>query len=471
MRKTLRCSLLLLGAACAKEASTPQEQPAGAGGGGPVELWAPGVVYPAPREQGPRGLLDLRGLVHAHSYWSHDACDGEPVKDGVRDPVCFEDFRRGLCQAQHDFVFLTDHPDGFRDADFPGALLYREEKGDVLVMRDAAPVANFAGCPDGSAALIAAGTEGGMMPVGLEGHAAEPAGRGAVYGDRTEEAAATLRAAGAIVLLAHPEDFTIDELQALPVDGFEMFNLHANTFKNVARVLQLLTALEDPAAKLPAPDASLLAFVSEDDAYLQRWGSILARGERVVSTMGTDCHRNSFPALMADGERVDSYRRMMIWFSNHLLVRPEADGRWDDLHLKEALREGRLYGALEALGYPVGFDAHATTTDGVIHELGAIVPFTGAPTIHVTAPGVRGLDPSRPAPVLRVRILRAIEGGFEEVASGPGPTLDYAPDRAGVYRAEIRMLPRHLVDRLGDWSAEALATDLPWIYGNPFYVR
>ena len=40
---------------------------------------------------------------------------------------------------------------------------------------------------------------------------------------------------------------------------------------------------------------------------------------RAVTTVGTDCHRNTFPQLLPDGERIDSYRRMMLW-TNDVLV-------------------------------------------------------------------------------------------------------------------------------------------------------
>src|SRR5690606_41948886 len=117
-------------------------------------------------------------------------------------------------------------------------------------------------------------------------------------------------------------------------------------------------ALDDPAS-LPASDLVLLPILNEDDLYLSRWGTVLSRDHRAVTTIGTDCHQNTFPQLLPDGERVDSYRRMMGWMSNHLLVKPEADGSWDDSHLEDALAAGRLYGVFEVFGYPTGFDFRA----------------------------------------------------------------------------------------------------------------
>ena len=216
------------------------------------------------------------------------------------------------------------------------------------------------------------------------------------------------------------------------------------------------------------PDLIFLPIFSEDPRYLERWGSVLARGGRRVTTMGTDCHRNSFPALLPDGERADSYRRMMIWFSNHLLVRPEAAGRWDDRHLKDALQSGRLYGAFEILGSPEGFDFYAEV-GGEVAEMGSEVPFTAAPQLRIVAPTLRNPDPDKPAPTLTVRLLKAVEGGFEEVVSAPG-SITYSPTGPGVYRAEVRMVPNHLADQLGQYRLADLG-DFIWIYANPIYVR
>ena len=69
-----------------------------------------------------------------------------------------------------------------------------------------------------------------------------------------------------------------------------------------------LLRINDPG--LMQSDLILLGVMSEDPRYLKRWGSVLASGAKRVTTMATDCHRNTFKQLMQDGERVDSYRRI-----------------------------------------------------------------------------------------------------------------------------------------------------------------
>jgi hypothetical protein len=437
------------------------------------ETWSIGTALPSQRVPDRDGFLDLRGMIHTHSYFSHDACDDMPVIDGVRNEPCFEDLRRGMCQTRHDFMMFTDHPADFRDAQFSDALLFRPDRGDELVERNGGPVASWAGCPDVDSILVMAGTESSrLMPVGLEGHISDDIDeRAEAYSSDTPANAARLRANGAVVLVAHPEGYTVDELAARDIDGFEMYNLHANLLRrdSLAVALRLLQRLAANDPGLPHPDLALLPIVVEDERYLDRWGSLLARGLRRVTTMGTDAHRNSLPTLMQDGERVDSFRRMLLWFSNHLLVAPEADGSWDDRHVKDALRSGRLYGAFEVLGYPSGF-SFVADVDGERRQMGEEVALADAPVLRVRQPTLRGVAADREAPVLETRILRAIEGGFEEVASGAGD-LAYSPTRPGAYRAEVRMVPYHLRPDLGADADTLLARDYVWIYANPIYVE
>lgn len=435
--RALILSALLLAACSSKSAPNP---------------WAPGQTRPSARTER-RGLTDVRGIIHAHSIYSHDACDGEPEKDGVRDQQCLEDLRRGLCQSGHDFVMLTDHATSFAETEYPETLLYRPELGDELFERDGRAVASTMACDGGRRVMILAGTESSMMPVGLEGHLDDRT----LYGRVEASAIEAMHERGAVVLLQHTEDWSVEQLTTLPIDGFEMYNLHANTLLAAGNVLELLLRLDRGDTDLMHPDLAFLALVSEDARYLSKWSEVLASGAKRVTTMGTDCHRNTFKAPLADGERVDSYRRMMIWFSNHLLV----DGPGDDA-LKRALARGRLYGAFEAFGYPTGFDFFAGE-----HEMGDEAP-VGA-TLEVKAPTLLDADPEGPAPKITLRLLRATAEGWVEVASG-ADTLSFTASEAGAYRAEVRIVPRHLADALASYRSLA-EQSFVWIYANPIYVR
>ena len=184
--------------------------------------------------------------------------------------------------------------------------------------------------------------------------------------------------------------------------------------------------------------------------------------------MAADCHQNAVRTKLDDGERGDSYRRMMLWFSNHLLVRAGADGQWNDRDLKDALRSGRIYGAFELFGYPRGFDFHALENSAV-REMGEEAHLSNPVTLEATLPTITNLSPKAPAPTLTLRILRAREGGWDLVHTG-SEDVSFAVTEPGAYRAEVRIVPAHLAGYLGMYE-DALAVEYPYIYSNPIYVE
>lgn len=455
--------LFLLLAGCPSTTAAPDAGPA---------AWEPGQVLPLTRTPNARGFTELRGLVHVHSIYSHDACDGAPHDgNGVYNQPCLEDFRRGACQSGDDFFFLTDHGDSFASNEFPDVLLHDAAKGDVLVTRDGAPTANRLACPGGATALIMAGTETGTMPVGLEHHVGAQ-GQRTAYGSIENPAIDQLRGAGAVSLVAHTEDWTAEQLADLHLDGFEMFNLHRNALKNGGVAADLILNYVDKGLLdgLPHPDLFLAAFTLDDEVYLSTWGTVLARGHKRVTTMGSDCHRNTFPQLLQDGERIDSYRRMMSAFSNHLLVKAKPDGTWDDLQLKEALRAGRNFGVFEFLGYADGFDFVAKEGDGATKELGETATLSKGVTLEASVPRVKNLDPAGEQPTLTLVLFRAREGGWDEVARATEGTLTHAVTQPGAYRVEVRMVPKHLRKWAGTRRSFFVA-ERPWVMSSALYVE
>ena len=217
------------------------------------------------------------------------------------------------------------------------------------------------------------------------------------------------------------------------------------------------------------PDLFLAAFNLDDDTYLTTWGTVLARGSKRVTTMGSDCHRNTFPQLLQDGERIDSYRRMMSAFSNHLLVRPKADGTWDDRDLKEALKGGRNFGVFEFMGYAEGFDFVAMEGQ-TPREIGQTATLANGVTLKATMPKVKRLDPAAEAPVLKLLLLKAREGGWDQVGSITEGTLEFPVTEAGAYRVEVRMVPRHLKAFAGKKGAFFTA-ERPWVMSSALYVE
>jgi hypothetical protein len=432
------------------------------GDGEPAVIWYdPRQVVDVEDLTAPRGWQLRRGIIHAHSIYSHDACDDEPFIDGVRNEQCFLDLRAAMCDTAQDFVFLTDHDNYFADHEFPDVLLY--EDGDQLIERDGAPVANRVVCADGREVIVAAGTESGTMPIGLEHHVGDtPEARHAAYDDVTPEGVQALRDAGAIALVAHTEGWEVETLLDLPLDGIEIYNLHQNLMDNIGVAVNLLITLGENPDRVPDVELGLIALFLENDADLERWSRSVAV-RRTIGVLATDVHRNSFPGPSPDGERLDSYRRMMHWFSNYVLV---AEGDVDDLVLKEAIGHGRMYGAFDYLGYPEGFDFHAEAGDAVF-EMGDATPAGEGVELRLAIPSVAGLDPEAPRPVIDGRILVANDGGWDVVSEGDTDlVLDAEP---GVYRAEVRMVPEHLRPSLGRFAQDYLVETV-WVYSNVIYV-
>lgn len=425
-------------------------------------LYHPWAYLPSTDIPAPRDWQLQRGIIHLHSTYSHDACDGEPFVDGVRNEQCFDELRDALCVTQQDFAFLTDHDDLFAYHEYPDVLLYAE--GDTLIERGGLPVANVMHCDDGHDVVIAAGTESGSMPIGLEHHVGETLEeRMEAYNDVTHDGVQAYRDAGALALVQHTEEWEVETLLSLPLDGIEIYNLHYNMIQAVDVVVIMIIDSSDRPWRVPVPELAFVPLFRENPADMEAWSRSLAV-RRQVGIIASDIHRNAFAGESLDSERYDSYRRLMHWFSNHVLTPP---GPVDDASLKEAIGHGRLYGAFEAYGYPMGFDFHATT-GATVYEMGDDVPGGVTVQLHLTIPTVYHLDPDGPQPVITGRILRSSDGDWDEVVSDSSDiTYEAGP---GVYRAEIRIIPEHTRPWLGTLADEYLADDKVWIYSNPIYV-
>jgi hypothetical protein len=422
-----------------------------------------------------RGLHAARGIIHLHSPYSHDACDGEPRPGGAPDEACLADLRAALCDTRQDYAALTDHDDSMADEAF--ADLFLRRGGDVLVndTTTGTPIANRMMCPDGPGPLLTVGSENPIMPIMLDRHVTGTVQeRHDIYNGNDAAAVAAMRDAGATIWIPHTEGRTTAELLALAPDGIEVYQLHANIDPDIraeqlglpaSGAIQAVVEFADTNPGGPEPDLAILSFLSPNTPSLARWDELLAMGRRVSGSGGTDAHQNALPILLKDGERGDSYRRMLRWFSNVVLV----SDRTDIGEIEYALRNGRMYMVFEVMGTPVGFDVRATASATTFELGGTFAPSAGA-TLHVTVPTIHDLPAELPAPAIRARIIRVTSSGATEVASGPGPTLSTPLDTAGAYRVEVLIRPHHWGPYLRQLGTEYADQEHPWIYASPFYV-
>ena len=434
-------------------------------GGEPV-VWDRSV--PAAREfAAPENFRWARSIIHLHSTHSHDACDGNPRVDDDYNWPCWQSLRLALCAARIDHAYLTDHPTHFVEVPFEDLMLH--EEGDEL-LRDELdrPYANRITCPDGFVVTIRPGAEDELMPVGMREHVPGDAEeRNRTMNARTPEAVAAMRATGALIWQAHVEERGLEILSPVGLDGLEIYQLHANLDPE-SRALMGLDPFAPIADLFPFlsgtavvhPDLALLAFLVDNQPSLDRWGALLQEAP-ITGSGGTDAHENTFPGIAGDGERLDSYRRMMSWFSNNLLVTDDTPEAAD-----EALRNGRSVVVFDVFGPLDGLDVWLD--DGVTrHEVGASVPSGDALVLRGTVP--RPTGPTGLPATVRGLVLRAVGEGWSTVAELEPGEFAVALEGDGAYRLEVRTTAAHFGPLLAEFAGFA-DREYPWIYTNAFRV-
>jgi hypothetical protein len=378
------------------------------------------------------------------------------------DEDCLTDLRAGLCATHVDAAFVTDHPSHAATQDWQRLLLERE--GDVAVTEGESVVGNRIVCDDGHQVLWMVGSEDALMPVAFDQPIADTvADRDALLSGSDAASIDAMKAAGATVLVAHPEGRTrasLEALQDLGLNGLEMFNLHA-MFAPDIRVDDLgldsmgwlveIASFTSPDGTAE-PDLLFLGVLQTQPPNLAHYDALMARGP-VVGIGGTDAHQNVMNFDLRDGERGDSYRRMLRWFSNVLLVEDDSPAAW-----QAALEAGRNAIVFEAIGTPAGLDI--SLDDGLVHELGAT---TGPGTLTIGCVGLTDASPKGEVdPEIRYTLLK----NGVEVGSGCGAHEVIEP---GVYRVEIWMTPHHLEPFLGT-DATPWIKPYPWVLSNGFRV-
>ncbi len=417
------------------------------------------VAFAAPRE-----LQARRAVFHVHSPYSHDACDGAGWVDGVVNAGCEADMRAGLCADRYDVAFVTDHPDYAAEQSWEA--LFHAKPGDELIKDGDDVLANKITCDDGHVVQWRQGFEDALMPVGMRRHVA-----GATLQEQHDllngtgpASIAAMVAAGGTVMMAHTEGKDLQELSDLQDGGLhaiEAFNVHAMFSPQIRTeflgldglgFLSDLGPFTSPSSDAQ-PDLLFLAVHGQQDVSIAKWDALLQRGP-MMATAGADTHQNVLPAILSDGERVDSYRRGLRWFTTVLLAKGDTLADID-----EAVAARRSMIAFEILGTPHGFDFHLQTSGGVV-EMGADSADTG--TLVVTCPTLASGSPrGADKPVITATVYK--DGEVFKEGCGEWPV------ERGVYRVRVDVLPNHLKEFFGSAPTNLVKT-YPWIYSGAIRV-
>ncbi len=459
---------LLVACDTSTKTNTTTETPADSA----VSVTADWTVGPVPADilGTVRGNVTRRGIVHLHSAWSHDACDGEGLIDGVPDEACVTDLREGLCASRIDIAWLTDHPSHAAEQPYEERMHMRPESDAWLTVDGERAAAKWV-CADGTPVVVRPGYEDELMPVGMKhGMSEDPAVESAIANAEDAATIAAMQQTGALVAIAHTEGRTAEWLDGVADAGIgavECFNLHA-AFDPRKRTEDLGLDAADWLARIATftnaeggaePDLFFLGVLSPHTPSLAHWDRLTARGLAVVGTAGTDAHQNTMPIELPDGERGDSYRRMLRWMNQH--IRLPAAYAEDPGALQDALTAGHFFVVFEVLGSPSNMDVYLTTASGDTVEMGGESDAGG--TLTVVCPTLaQGTPRSEREPEVRVKVIR--DGALWAEGCGDHPT-----DGPGSYRVEYSIIPYHL-DRFMGSTPDEWLVEYPWIYGQPIRV-
>ncbi len=355
----------------------------------------------------------VSGILHVHTNRS----------DGLSSP---DDVAAAAARAGLKFVVFTDHGDGTRPPDRP---TYRS---GVL-------------CLDG----VEISTTGGHyiaidMPASPYPLGGEP-----------RDVAEDVKRLGGFGIAAHP-DSPKAQLQwrdwRVPFDGLELLNPDTSwrilsAEPGWASKRRLAFAFLDYAFRPTEVMTSLI----QPSAAIGRWIDAAVR-RRVVAIAGADAHaklapRNADPGDSRYALPLPSYQASFGVLSVHARLdrRLNGDAASDAAALMRAIRNGRLYTAVNGLASPPSFEFTATNSFGTVSQ-GSELALGGPIALHV----------SSNAPPSFTTIVHDGTKTLAAVKDAPDLTV-HGPATAGVFWAEIVAADR--------------TPPITWVRSNAVYVR
>ncbi len=411
-----------------------------------VALFAPGiwrnlVTYPAMDRQVSEfnefrkepanltGLNTYRGVMHVHSYWSHDS-------EGTLHDLIPAAKHTGI-----DFIFLTDHPRHDLDT-FP-----RGYKGyyDGVLIEPGSEKHGFAIWPLDSVVID--------------------------WRNDNDSIASNILSAGGLVFYAHPEE---PRNWASPYyQGMEIYNFHADT-KDESLAPHIANFLVNGKKYR---HWALREMFDEQVDILALWDSLNTQ-RQIIGFSAVDTHENqNLRARKLDDGRIEwlgpnakPFDTVEINFWNRWLFNEPDENGWvfklmidtyksgfnyitnyvlaDTLtttSLAEHIKRGHLYTAFKSLGDAKGFLFYAGNSDNEMSGiLGDSIRINQAESLHAVSP-------------LPGRFKLIHDGKLLDTSTGEDYEYSwYEPLEKGAYRIEVHIT-------LKDKS-------IPWLYTNPIYI-
>ena len=251
------------------------------------------------------GYGDFRGVIHAHSYLSHDS-QGTPSR-----------IIQAAQTAGIQFILMTDHPS-------PYSVTHglRGMHGGVLFV----PGQEVSMDPGGS-----------LLGINLE----------QTVGTHDEQKAIDeVRAQGGLAILGHIEG--IETWDATGWDAMEIYNIHYDAILDgkIDKTIALIPILKKD------PDRVWQSILDRPTLYLNAWDAAL-KYRKVTGIAAEDSHEN----VVYNGVQLDTYERSYGLVSTHLFL---MELTVDEIY--RAIRAGHGYVCFDVFAPCRGFSF--TATDG-----------------------------------------------------------------------------------------------------------
>ncbi|MEQ1631724.1 MAG: hypothetical protein ABL997_05090 [Planctomycetota bacterium] len=297
-------------------------------------------------------LFDWKGMVHCHSYLSHDS------------KGTFEEIQAACERARTDFVVMTDHQTDASVAEGRRGMLgntlflvgceLRTPQGTVIAFPLTRPLRRWMHC----AAMV-------------------------------QEAARQ----GAILLVCHAEMW--EDWNVPGLVGAEIVNLHAGAMTaNPAYVL---------GSGLLLPSRFLMENIAiRDPKVFAAWDEQLQLRHPFAPVGGGDAHA-SIKVLGPLGGTIADYPEVFLTISTHVLART-----LDEASIVEAVKLGRTYVSFDVFHEGTGFDFRATQ-GALVHLPGATVAAAPELTLSVRTPTMGRIELLRDGVVVQQSLDDTLE--------------------------------------------------------------